>query len=54
MATPLANVFQLWTLGDMDGVLQCIASTAPKKAVVVGAGFVGLEVVEQRFDSVCK
>ncbi len=31
----------------MDRVLACIRETSPKKAVVVGAGFVGLEVVEQ-------
>ena len=47
MATPASNVFQLWTLPDMDRVMECIAKTSPKKAIVVGAGFVGLEVVEQ-------
>ncbi len=47
MSTPASNVFQLWTLPDMDRVLECIRETSPKKAVVVGAGFVGLEVVEQ-------
>lgn len=47
MAAPASNVFQLWTLPDMDHVMACIRETSPKKAVVVGAGFVGLEVVEQ-------
>lgn len=47
MASAADNVFQLWTLPDLDRVMECIRQTAPKKAVVVGAGFVGLEVVEQ-------
>ncbi len=47
MQTTATNVFQLWTLPDMDRVMECIHKTSPKKAVVVGAGFVGLEVVEQ-------
>ncbi|MCC6511883.1 MAG: FAD-dependent oxidoreductase [Pirellulaceae bacterium] len=47
MATPLSNMFQLWTLPDLDHVMACIQQMSPRKAVVVGAGFVGLEVVEQ-------
>ena len=47
MATPAANLFQLWTLPDMDRVMECMRASKPKKAIVVGAGFVGLEVVEQ-------
>ncbi len=47
MSVAASNVFQLWTLPDLDGVMECIRQAAPKKAVVVGAGFVGLEVVEQ-------
>jgi len=45
------NVFHLWTLGDMDAILAEMASGAGsgqiRHAVVVGGGFVGLEVVEQ-------
>jgi NADPH-dependent 2,4-dienoyl-CoA reductase/sulfur reductase-like enzyme/rhodanese-related sulfurtransferase len=41
------NVFQLWTLPDMDGILRQIHETKVRRALVVGAGFVGIEVVEQ-------
>ncbi len=41
------NVFQLWTLKDMDRILAYLKKRPSKKAIVVGAGFVGLEVVEQ-------
>jgi NADPH-dependent 2,4-dienoyl-CoA reductase/sulfur reductase-like enzyme/rhodanese-related sulfurtransferase len=40
------HVFQLWTLADMDGIDQFITQKEPKKAVVVGGGFIGLEMVE--------
>ena len=42
-----SNVFQLWTLPDMDGILERIKQTKVARALVVGAGFVGIEVVEQ-------
>jgi NADPH-dependent 2,4-dienoyl-CoA reductase/sulfur reductase-like enzyme/rhodanese-related sulfurtransferase len=41
------NLFQLWTLEDMDRILAYMKRRPCKRAVVVGAGFVGLEVVEQ-------
>lgn len=41
------NLFQLWTLDDMDHILALLKSRPCKQAIVVGAGFVGLEVVEQ-------
>jgi len=44
---PAPNVFQLWTLPDMDGILQQIRESNVRRALVVGAGFVGIEVVEQ-------
>jgi NADPH-dependent 2,4-dienoyl-CoA reductase/sulfur reductase-like enzyme/rhodanese-related sulfurtransferase len=40
------NVFQLWTLEDMDGINEFINDNEPKTAVVVGGGFIGLEMVE--------
>ncbi len=40
------NVFQLWTLDDMDRINDFIAKKGPKTAVVVGGGFIGLEMVE--------
>ncbi|MCY2986059.1 MAG: FAD-dependent oxidoreductase [Planctomycetota bacterium] len=42
-----ANAFHLWTLADMDGILAKLAGGAVTNAVVIGGGFVGLEVVEQ-------
>jgi len=42
-----SNVSQLWTLSDMDRIIETIRSQNVKRAVVVGGGFVGLEVVEQ-------
>jgi NADPH-dependent 2,4-dienoyl-CoA reductase/sulfur reductase-like enzyme/rhodanese-related sulfurtransferase len=53
MSPPCANVRHLWTLTDMDAILAEMqekssdGSTAVRNAVVVGGGFVGLEVVEQ-------
>ncbi|MCA9190475.1 MAG: FAD-dependent oxidoreductase [Planctomycetales bacterium] len=41
------NVFQLWTLDDMDRIIEYLKKRPCKKATVIGAGFVGLEVVEQ-------
>ena len=40
------HVFQLWTLEDMDRIDAYIKEKDPKKAVVVGGGFIGLEMVE--------
>jgi len=40
------HVFQLWTLADMDRIDHYIEEKEPKKAVVVGGGFIGLEMVE--------
>lgn len=41
------NVFTLRNLADADAILRYIAEHQPKRAVVVGAGFIGLEMVEQ-------
>ncbi len=40
------NVFQLWTLEDMDKITAFIDGKEPKTAVVVGGGFIGLEMTE--------
>jgi NADPH-dependent 2,4-dienoyl-CoA reductase/sulfur reductase-like enzyme/rhodanese-related sulfurtransferase len=42
-----SNAFHLWTLSDMDRMLAYMKERPPKNAVVLGGGFVGLEVVEQ-------
>ena len=40
------HVFQLWTLDDMDTINNFIEQEQPKTAVVVGGGFIGLEMTE--------
>ena len=40
------HVFSLWTLDDMDRINSFIEDRKPAKAVVVGGGFIGLEMVE--------
>jgi NADPH-dependent 2,4-dienoyl-CoA reductase/sulfur reductase-like enzyme/rhodanese-related sulfurtransferase len=40
------HVFTLWTLDDMDKIANHLTEKKPKNAVVVGGGFIGLEMVE--------
>lgn len=40
------HVFTLWTLEDMDKISHHLEEKKPKTAVVVGGGFIGLEMVE--------
>jgi len=40
------HVFQLWTLDDMDKIDSYITDEKPETAVVVGGGFIGLEMTE--------
>ena len=40
------HVFSLWTLEDMDKIDLHLKTEEPKTAVVVGGGFIGLEMVE--------
>ncbi len=40
------HVFSLWTLQDMDLINDFIDHKKPRTAVVVGGGFIGLEMVE--------
>jgi len=40
------HVFSLWTLEDMDKIDMHLKNNDPKTAVVVGGGFIGLEMVE--------
>jgi NADPH-dependent 2,4-dienoyl-CoA reductase/sulfur reductase-like enzyme/rhodanese-related sulfurtransferase len=42
----LGHVFTLWTLEDMDKIAHHLDEKKPKNAVVVGGGFIGLEMVE--------
>lgn len=40
------HVFKLWTVPDMDRIDGFITDAKPKTAVVVGGGFIGLEMAE--------
>ncbi len=40
------TVFTLWNMHDTDKVYNFIEENAPKKAVVVGGGFIGVEMAE--------
>lgn len=40
------NVFTLWTVPDTDKIKAYIKDKKPKNAVVVGGGFIGLEMAE--------
>ena len=41
-----AHVFKLWTVPDMDRLDDFIKAARPRSAVVVGGGFIGLEMAE--------
>ncbi len=43
----LENLATLWSLSDMDQIMAQIAGRPEAKAVVIGGGFVGLEIAEQ-------
>jgi NADPH-dependent 2,4-dienoyl-CoA reductase/sulfur reductase-like enzyme/rhodanese-related sulfurtransferase len=40
------NVFRLWTVPDMDRLHEHLKSSGARTAVVVGGGFIGLEMAE--------
>lgn len=40
------GIFTLWTVPDTDKIKKFINETKPKNAVVIGGGFIGLEVAE--------
>jgi NADPH-dependent 2,4-dienoyl-CoA reductase/sulfur reductase-like enzyme/rhodanese-related sulfurtransferase len=42
----LPGIFSLLTMGDMDAIIAFIKDKSPKKAVIAGGGFIGLEVAE--------
>lgn len=40
------GIFTLWTVNDTDRINQYIAERKPKRAAVIGGGFIGLEMAE--------
>ncbi len=44
------TVFTLWNMSDTDNVFEFIKKNNPQKAVVVGGGFIGVEMAENLVD----
>ncbi|RKD34204.1 CoA-disulfide reductase [Thermohalobacter berrensis] len=44
------NIFTLWNIPDTDAIKEYIDTKKPKRAVVVGGGFIGLEMAENLHD----
>ncbi len=44
------NVYSLWNIPDTDAVKAHVTEKRPKKAVVIGGGFIGLEMAENLHD----
>jgi NADPH-dependent 2,4-dienoyl-CoA reductase/sulfur reductase-like enzyme/rhodanese-related sulfurtransferase/TusA-related sulfurtransferase len=45
----LPNIFTLWNIPDTDAIKGYVEENCPKKAVVVGGGFIGLEMAENLY-----
>jgi NADPH-dependent 2,4-dienoyl-CoA reductase/sulfur reductase-like enzyme/peroxiredoxin family protein/rhodanese-related sulfurtransferase/TusA-related sulfurtransferase len=45
-----SRVFTLRNIPDLDRIMQHIATAAPRRAVVIGGGFIGVEVAENLVD----
>lgn len=43
----LPGIFSLRDMGDMDAIIERLEAKPPKSVLVVGGGFIGLEMVEQ-------
>lgn len=44
------NIFTLWTIPDTDRIKSFVDEKKPKKAVVIGGGFIGIEMAENLAD----
>jgi NADPH-dependent 2,4-dienoyl-CoA reductase/sulfur reductase-like enzyme/rhodanese-related sulfurtransferase len=40
------NVFRLWTVPDMDKIMEFLEKKAPASAIIAGGGFIGMEMAE--------
>lgn len=45
------NIFTLWNIPDTDKIKEYIDEKKPKRATVIGGGFIGLEMAENLHDS---
>lgn len=44
------NIFSLWNIPDTDKIKDYVDNQRPKKAVVIGGGFIGIEMAENLYD----
>ncbi|MBN1624293.1 MAG: FAD-dependent oxidoreductase [Clostridia bacterium] len=44
------GIFQLWNIPDMDRIIEFMNKKTVRKAVVVGGGFIGIEMAENLID----
>ncbi len=44
------NIFSLWNIPDTDKIKNYVDTKKPKRAIVVGGGFIGLEMAENLHD----
>ncbi len=44
------NIFTLWTIPDTDKIKSFVDEKKPKRAVVIGGGFIGIEMAENLAD----
>lgn len=44
------NIYTLWTVPDVDKIKDYVDNKKPQKAVVIGGGFIGIEVAENLHD----
>jgi NADPH-dependent 2,4-dienoyl-CoA reductase/sulfur reductase-like enzyme/peroxiredoxin family protein/TusA-related sulfurtransferase/rhodanese-related sulfurtransferase len=49
-----AGIFTLWTVPDTDKIKKYIAEKRPKRAAVIGGGFIGLEMAENLHHAGCE
>lgn len=44
------NIFTLRNMNNVDAIKEYIENNSPKRAAVVGAGYIGLEMVENLYN----
>ncbi|MDY0234913.1 MAG: FAD-dependent oxidoreductase [Gudongella sp.] len=44
------NIFSLWNIPDVDAIKAYVDEKKPKRAIVVGGGFIGIEMAENLHD----
>lgn len=44
------NIFSLWNIPDTDKIKEHVDNKGPKRAVVIGGGFIGIEMAENLYD----